>query len=346
METQEKQKRFSIIEEKKLEKSTVEFEVEIPALIISDYRNNALKKLSDRADIDGFRKGHVPESVLVKKLGEMTILEEAAEEAVNDIVPLILAERKINFISQPQISIIAIAPNNPLRFKIKVAYLPEINLPDYKKIAADKNKTKEPALEIEPKEIDDAIEQIRKISAKQLGMEKDKLPEINDEFVKKLGDFPSVENFKNKLKIDMLKEKELRSREKKRLDIAENILAEIKLELPDVLLDYELDRMEAQFASDLEGMGMKLDDYLQKIRKTKEDLRKEWGPDAEKRAKMEIVIHKIASTEKIGPTDEEIKHETEHLLEHHKDADRSAVERYIERALINQKVFEFLENQK
>ena len=49
-------------------------------------------------------------------------------------------------------------------------------------------------------------------------------------------------------------------------------------------------------------MGFKFDDYLIQIKKTEEDLRSEWRADAEKRAKLQLVIHTISDKENIKPT--------------------------------------------
>lgn len=85
--------------------------------------------------MDGFREGKVPENVLLANIPEMQILEEMAEMALNEHYPKILEDKKIDAISRPEISIIKLARNNPLAFKIKTAVLPEIKLPDYKDIA-------------------------------------------------------------------------------------------------------------------------------------------------------------------------------------------------------------------
>jgi UDPglucose 6-dehydrogenase len=58
-----------------------------------------------------------------------------AFEAVNQILPVIMIEEKINSLTQPQISITKIAPKNPVLLKASFVLMPEIELADYKKIA-------------------------------------------------------------------------------------------------------------------------------------------------------------------------------------------------------------------
>jgi trigger factor len=93
-------------------------------------------------EIDGFRKGHVPEAMVVKHVGEMAILTEMAERAISHFYHHILEAHEIDAIGHPKIEITKIAPNNPLGFTATVAVLPEITLPDYKKIADTHNKEK------------------------------------------------------------------------------------------------------------------------------------------------------------------------------------------------------------
>ena len=61
------------------------------------------------------------------------------------------------------------------------------------------------------------------------------------------------------------------------------IISDSKMSLPKILIENELDKMEAQFRDDIEKMGMKVEDYLKHLKRVLKDMRKEWRPDAEKR---------------------------------------------------------------
>lgn len=120
---------------KKLPKSEVEIEGELEADLFEAYFTKALKKIGENLKIDGFRKGKIPESILVSKVGDMHILEKMAEFALAEHYPKIIESEKIDAIGRPEVSITKLARKNPLGFKIKTAILPEIKLPDYKNIA-------------------------------------------------------------------------------------------------------------------------------------------------------------------------------------------------------------------
>ena len=82
---------------KKLPKSEVEIEGELEKEAFESYFNKALKKLGEELEVDGFRKGKAPESVLLKHIPEIKILEEMAEMALGEHYGKILEnERKIS----------------------------------------------------------------------------------------------------------------------------------------------------------------------------------------------------------------------------------------------------------
>ena len=349
---------------KKLPKSEVEIEGELDADIFEAYFSKALKKVGANLELDGFRKGKVPESVLLSKVPEISILEEMAELALNEHYPKIIAEEKIDAISRPEISITKLARKNPLGFKIKTAVLPEIKLPDYKKISkkiiegvtdAEKN------IVVSDEDVENTIMDIRKSRAPKVHMAEGtqhehvegeehihpepELPEFNDEFVQALGPFDNVADFKTKLKENIKLEKENQQKEKTRLKLIEKIIEESSLDVPEILTEIELDKILYRMESDITQMGLKFEDYLKHLNKTKEDLRKEFRTDAEKKAKLALILNEIAKAEKIVADPEQLAKEVANILEHYKDADPERAQMHAENVLVNEKIFQFLEAQ-
>ena len=115
---------YKIVSEKNLPESEVALEVEISEGSLSLHRAEELKKLSETASIPGFRIGHVPENIVVQKIGEPAILKEAAYSAIEEALPEILKEKKLAMVGEPQIEITKLAPGNPLAFKITLSILP------------------------------------------------------------------------------------------------------------------------------------------------------------------------------------------------------------------------------
>jgi len=169
------------------------------------------------------------------------------------------------------------------------------------------------------------------------------LPELNDEFVKTLGDFKNVEDFKSQLRENMLKDKKQKGDQKRRLEIIEKIIADSKIDLPELMIEEELQRMLQQFQGDLAQAKMDFAEYLKQINKTEEDLVKEWRPDAIKRSKMNLILPKIAMEEKIEADPKKVAHEVAHMKEHYPDIEDSHAQSYVSHMLRNDEVFKFLE---
>ena len=130
-----------------------------------------------------------------------------------------------------------------------------------------------------------------------------------------------------------------------RAKITDAIIEETKVELPQVLIDSELEQMFAQMNEDLSRANLKMDDYLGHIKKTKEDLKKEWTPAAEKRAKLQLVLNEIAKKEAVVPDQAQVDSQVAQLLQQYTDADEMRVRVYVTSVMTNEAVMQMLEKQ-
>ena len=332
--------------------STIEISGEIATSELLKHEDEALKSLGKDVSLPGFRKGKVPIAELKKKIPEQALWQEMAERTLADLYPKLLMEKKIKAIGRPHITVTKLAPNNPLGFTITTPVLPEITLPDYKALATQHPEPSNVAVSDE--DVDNAVKEIlaraqkaEEATKKQAGDENIivPMPELNDEFVGKLGDYKDVAHFKESLRAELLTHKHRLEREKRRIDMLEAVMKDTKVAIPSILIEAELGKMFAQFKSDVERVGMKFEDYLKQVNKSPEDLGKEWRADAEKRAKSQLVLNKIAVEEKITADESAVEKEVAHVLSHHKDADKESVRIYVSTLLMNERVFEFLESQ-
>ena len=342
---------------KSLPKSEVEITAIIPPEEFDKTRSEAIKHIGQDIELPGFRKGHVPEKMLVARLGEGAILEEMAEIAIGRAYREIITGSKVDALGRPEVRITKIAAGNPLEFTLTTAVFPEITLPDYKEIASSTKMDE--GVSVSEDEIEKTIDEIRKMRAKNDLAKSDEqdetseeasaiepeLPPLDDAFVKQLGDFENVDAFKAKLKENLFKEKERALRDKKRVAIMEAIISATTAELPEIIIDQELHRMQEEFTQEISRMGMTFDAYMKAVGKTAEDMHKEWRPDALKRAKVQLIISKIAENESITPDEEELAREAVRLHELYPDADKERVRGYLEMLLTNEKVFKFLESE-
>ncbi|PIV90471.1 trigger factor [Candidatus Gracilibacteria bacterium CG17_big_fil_post_rev_8_21_14_2_50_48_13] len=125
------------IDIKELSASQVQVTITVSDEILAASRKKAVDRVSKEVTIDGFRKGHVPEKVLIAKVGEDYLKGQAQMEAINDAYRAALEEKDLPVVDQP--TDLDITSEDPLTFTLKVAVLPKLALDkDYKKIKIDK----------------------------------------------------------------------------------------------------------------------------------------------------------------------------------------------------------------
>lgn len=341
-----------------LPKSEIEITVSLPPEEFEPHFKKAANLISEEIEIEGFRKGKAPYEIIKNKIGEMAIYERAAELAIKKTYPQVLEEARIKNqelrikeftpIGRPEITITKLAPGNELQYKAKIALLPEVNLPDYKSIAVRVRQEKK-EVPVSDEEIEKTLKWIRESRAEGEGDQR-KVPELTDEFAKSLGDFLTVEALKSSVRDGLKSEKEEREKERIRISILEEISQDSGIEVPDVLVKAELEKMSGELKSGVQSMGMKWEDYLLHLKKTAEDLKKEWRNEAEKRVRVALCLREIARLEKIEPSAEEIEARANQLLiqfrsteEAEKRVDAAELREYTRGVLRNEKVFEFLE---
>jgi len=350
---------------KKLEKSEVEITGVLEVAEFEKYEKKALERIGERMELPGFRKGKAPVAIVKENVQEMQLLEEMAEVALQENYIKILEENKIDAIGRPQISITKIGKGSNLEFKIITAILPEMKLGDYKNIAKKENSKEEDKKEIivDEKEVEKVILDLRKMRAEQARpahehkpastdasqggeIPESEYPAFDDEFAKSFGKFKVADELKEKIRSNIKIEKETVEKDRVRLAIVEELVKQTQGEIPEILIQSETDKIMYRLEADITNAGLKMEDYLKQINKKGQDLRNEWRADAEKRAKLQIIIHTISEKEKLAPTEEEIEKDVVKITEMYKDADPTRARTYVEQMLENEKVFKFLEEQK
>ncbi len=177
------------------------------------------------------------------------------------------------------------------------------------------------------------------------------VPEINDDFAQKVHpQSKTLNDLKKHMREGMLAEKKNHQRQAAREALAEELAKHVEGELPDQLIDNEIERMEQQFSQQLAQQGTNLDEMLERLKKTKEELIKDWRPQAEKRAKIGLALDYLADTEGIVPEKEKVEAEMQQMLamyggedEAKKKVDLAHLYDYARAMLQQEAVFDYLE---
>ena len=154
-----------------------------------------------------------------------------------------------------------------------------------------------------------------------------KPPELNEDFVKSLGRFNSVDDFKGMVAENLKMEKKRRETDRLRLEILEKVNKTSEVKVPAKMLQEQLESMIANFDKSLHEKGMELGLYLAHLKKTQEDLKKEWHSEAENQVRRGLIMREIAKREGIKVGEDEDEGEGEGDL------------------LLHEKIFEFLEKE-
>ncbi len=150
-------------EKKNLSKTEVEFEIEVPAEEFNRFIDRALMDLGKDLEIKGFRKGKAPKKVIEEHFGSEKVLIEAADLAVNRTYRQAVIESQLDALLNPEIKIKKLVKGDKLIYTAKTSIIPQIELPDYKKIAS---KVKRNKVKVEKKEIEKTLDWLRKSRAK------------------------------------------------------------------------------------------------------------------------------------------------------------------------------------
>ena len=342
------------IDIKKLDKSEIEITGEIQDGDFESFRQEALKNISKDIKIDGFRPGNIPEKILTDKVGEGTVLEEMANLSLRKFYQKIIDENNLKVIGRPEIVITKIARNNPLGFKIKTAVMPEIILPDYKKIAKETREIPE-EIKVEEKEIDNTLEYLRKSRATKNEKGEMVLPELDDNFVKTFNKpeegkniFENISDLRKVIHENLINEKKIKTKEKKRIKILDKITESLKIEIPNILIESEKNKLLNEAKFNIEQMGLEWNKYLDHLKKTEEEILKEMESDAIRRVKYGLILDEIGIKEKINVSQQELEAENDKLAKFYKKSghnlDREKIKSYVYGILSNEKIFKLLES--
>lgn len=177
------------------------------------------------------------------------------------------------------------------------------------------------------------------------------LPLIDDAFAKTLGKFASLSELKKRLEDNLKHEAEDKEKMRYEEEILDRLLEKTTVELPEVLVESELDKIIGEIKGMVESSGGEYNAYLASIKKTEDDLRKEFRVRAEKRAKASLILRAVAQKEKINASEEEVEKEVnlalvryQHDPEMAKKIQSEEYHSYLHGIIENRKVFDFLKN--
>jgi trigger factor len=378
-------------------RSSLAVRVEVPPDRLDAAIAEAVRHLSQRTKIHGFRPGKAPRAVVERVVGREAVLEEAMDHLVQKAYRDALVEQRILPIAQADLKVEQGEEGKPVIFTATVPVRPDVTLGDYRnfnfapeveiidepKVAKvveelrDQNATLAPVEDRGAQNGDYAVigytgtregvpfeggsaermplilgdeRLIPGFEANVVGLRPGEtrgfditfpedypeaslagasahfevelkelrekiLPPEDDDFARSLGTFADLAALKSEIKARL----ERNAIDRARHDFAERIIeyatANATLELPDVLVDQEVEIMHDELRGSLARQGIEEDAYLKVSGKTEADLHADFRPRAEKRVKVLIVLTRVAEEEGIEISDRDVDEEVRRARE-------------------------------
>lgn len=186
-----------------------------------------------------------------------------------------------------------------------------------------------------------------KVTVKEI--KEKQLVELDDEFAKDVSEFNTLDELKADIRSKREEEGKRLSKQQFEDEVINKVVENAKVEIPDVMVDTQVDVMLRDFDYQLRYQGLSLQSYIQYMNKSIEELRESYRPMALNRVKSQLVLEKIAKVENITATEEDVNSEIEKTAkQYNQEADqfRSTLKEdelsYIKDGIVVQKTIDFL----
>ena len=376
------------------ENNDAKFTMEFTAEEFEQAKVKVYQESKGKFQIDGFRKGKAPRSIIEKKYGEGIFAEDAINDLIGANYGAALDEMELEVIDRPRLELTPVKEGEGFTATITVQCYPDIEVKDYKGVEIEESK-----MEITDEMVDEELENLRKRNARMvdvdravqdgdvvvldfkgfvgdeqfeggtadghtlkigsgsfipcfedqlIGAEKEKevdvnvtfpeqyqaaelagkdatfkcvvhdikeeqLPDLDDEFVKDISELDTLEDFKADTRAKMQERAEEASNSVMRSYVVEAVADKNDFDVPDVMVDDEIDAMMQEFGQQLAQQGMDINQYMQMMGQDMAKFREEAKPSAFKRVKNRMVMKAVAKQENIQVTDEDLQEQYEKM---------------------------------
>ena len=147
---------------------------------------------------------------------------------------------------------------------------------------------------------------VHKIEAKEL-------PELDDDFAKDVSEFDTLDEYKADIRSGLEKKKEEEAKRAKEDAAVEKAIANAEMDIPDAMIKTQASNMVDNFARRLQSQGMTLEQYMQYLGQTIDQLIDQMRPQALKQIQTRLVLEKVAEVENIEVSDEKIDEEIQRM---------------------------------
>ena len=135
------------------------------------------------------------------------------------------------------------------------------------------------------------------------------LPELNDEFAGEVSEFETLEEYKADVRAKLTEAKEKQAATENENRVVEAVVKNATMEIPEPMIDAQLDNMVNEYARNMQSHGISLDQYMQYTGMTIDKIKEQMRPQAVKRIETRLVLEAVAKAENIQVSDEKVDEE-------------------------------------
>ena len=135
------------------------------------------------------------------------------------------------------------------------------------------------------------------------------LPELNDEFAGEVSEFETLEEYKADVRAKLAEAKEKQAATENENRVVEAVVKNATMEIPEPMIDAQLDNMVNEYARNMQSHGISLDQYMQYTGMTIDKIKEQMRPQAVKRIETRLVLEAVAKAENIQVSDEKVDEE-------------------------------------
>lgn len=395
------------VELEKQDKNQVLLTLEIPGEHAQQEYNKACRRLSQRVNIPGFRRGKAPIRMVERAVGTERIKQEALDRLLPTIFADVISEHELDIIAPPRIEKFNFDIGKPVLVKALMELRPEVRLPnlalqveipEYKAPADQEDKELEVLLErhtefrsvegrpaqendiatidfdgfVDGKPIDGGSAKgyqldlanspfIEGFSAQLVGKAIDEpckvnvtfpdnyheaalsgkpaefdvtirslqervVPELNDEFAKKVGNYESVADLREALKKALQEGVDRENRSRKEKGVVQELVKQIELDLPPTLVEREVRLLLEDVKQRFKSQNLSFDEFIES--QGQEHILQNLREEAVTRIKTSFAIGAVAKQENLSLSEEEFNNQVQ-ALARHRGVDEKAILRQL-----------------
>lgn len=159
-----------------------------------------------------------------------------------------------------------------------------------------------------------------KVKVKEI--QKKELPEVNDEFASEVSDFDTLEEYKKDLAETLLKEKQTAAATANENKVVEKVVENATMEIPDLMIDEQVNGMINNYARRIESQGISFKDYMEVTGMGIDKLAEQMRPAAIKNIETRLVLEAVVKAESLEASDEAVEEQFDKMAEsYHRDKD-------------------------